>query len=136
MKAAIWCTWANNCVLKNLGPSQRKYDRAKFSDCIHTKIVDFFAFSKCFCCVSAKSVCELKKGKRRKKKENNPPNRNTLCLKVQMRTFYETELCRIREAVLLQMQTIQVLMPLWKTAGTTLWIYSSAYIYLYMNMFK
>lgn len=23
-----------------------------------------------------------------------------------------------------------------KTAGTTLWIYSSAYIYLYMNMFK
>lgn len=110
MKAAICCTWANNCVFKNLGPSQRKYDRAKFFRLYPYQNCGLFCLSKCFCCVSAKSVCELKK--RKKKKENNPPNRNTLCLKVQMRTFYETELCRIREAVLLQMQTIQVLMPL------------------------
>lgn len=96
MKAAICCTWANNCVYKTLVFINESMIELSFR-LYPYQIVDYLPFKVFLLCICKKCVWI-----------KIHQTENTLCLKVQVWTFYETELCRIREAVLLQMQTTQV----------------------------
>lgn len=123
MKAAICCTWANNCVYKTLvliGASMIELSFRLYP----YQIVDFLPFKVFLLCICKKCVwikihqtethfalkfkCELSM------KQN--------CAESEKQYNFKCRLFKFNAFM--------------KTAGTTLWIYSSAYIYLYMNMFK
>lgn len=122
MKAAICCTWANNCVYK-LWSSLTEYDRAKFLT-VSIPNCGLFAFQ-CFLLCTCKKCVWIKIHQ----------TETHFALSSRVNFFWNRTVPNQRSSITSNAD-YSSWMPFMKTAGTTLWIYSSAYIYLYMNMFK